>query len=73
MILKLDKVGPVDNRPSIDKIPHFVQKKERKKNVTHDMWHVTRDMWHVTHDAWHVTHDMWHVVGGEHSLKISAP
>ena len=22
---------------------------------------------------WHVKHDMWHKVGGEHSLKISAP
>ena len=27
----------------------------------------------MTPDTWHVTHDMWHVVGGEHSLKISAP
>ena len=53
---KLDGVGPVDNRPSTDKLHHFVKK--NKKN----MWHVTRDMWHVTCDTWHVvTRDMWHV------------
>ena len=36
---KLDGVGPVDNRPSTDKLHHFVQKKRRKKkrkNVTCD-------------------------------------
>ena len=68
---KLDGVGPVDNRPSTDKLYHFVQKK--KKIVTHDMWHVTRDMWHVTLDTGHVTRETWHVWRGEHSLKISAP
>ena len=72
--LKLDGVGPVDNRPSTDKLHHFVQrKKERKKlHVTRDMWQVTPDTWHVTCDTWHVTCDMWHIWGGEHSLKISA-
>ena len=39
---KLDGVGPVDNRPSTDKLHHFVQKKEEKK-VTCDMRHVTCD------------------------------
>ena len=44
---KLDGVGPVDNRPSADKLHHFVQKKDEKKekrekkkikiHVTHDM------------------------------------
>ena len=28
---KLDGVGPVDNRPSTDKLHHFVQKEEEKK------------------------------------------
>ena len=28
--LKLDGVGPVDNRPSTDKLHHFVKKKEKK-------------------------------------------
>ena len=28
---KLDGVGPVDNRPSPDKLHHFVKKKRRKK------------------------------------------
>ena len=37
------------------------------------MWHSTRDTVHMTGDMWHVTPDMWHTVGGEHSLKISAP
>ena len=46
---KLDGVGPVDNRPSTDKLHHFVEKREKK------VWHVTRDMWHVTRDTWHVT------------------
>ena len=79
--LKLDGVGPVDNRPSTDKLHQFVRKKINKKiivtcdtwHVTRDTWHVTCDMWHVTRDTWHVTHDTWHVWGGEHSLKISAP
>ena len=31
---KLDGVGPVNNRPSTDKLHHFVQK---KKNVTRNM------------------------------------
>ena len=57
---KLDGVGPVDNRPSTDKLHHFVRKKQQK-NKTCDMWHVTCDMWHVTCDMWHVTCDMWHV------------
>ena len=29
--LKLDGVGPVDNRPSTDKLHHFNQKKEEEK------------------------------------------
>ena len=33
--LKLDGVGPVDNRPSTHKLPKFVKKKEKK--VTCDM------------------------------------
>ena len=63
-IEKLDGVRPVDNRPSTDKLHHFVHKKKG---------HVTCDMWHVTRDTWHVTRDTWHIWGGVHSLKISAP
>ena len=40
-VLKLDGVGPVNNRPSPDKLHHFVKKRRRKKRrrkkVTHDM------------------------------------
>ena len=39
---KLDGIGSVDNRPSNDKLYHFVQKKF-KINVTRDMGHVTHD------------------------------
>ena len=60
-MFKRDGVGPVNNRPSIDLLNHFV-----KKNGTCDMWHMTCDMWHVIHD-------MWHVVGGEHFLNKSPP
>ena len=35
---KVDGVGPIDNRPSIDKLYHFVKK---KLHVTLDTWHVT--------------------------------
>ena len=54
---KIDGVGPVDNRPSTDKLHHF----ERKKNKQKNMWHVTQDTWHV-----------WGGGGGEHSPEISA-
>ena len=61
-LIKLDGIGPVDNRPSTNKLHHFVKKKWKKC-----------DIWHMTRDTWHMTRDMWHVVGGEHFLKISAP
>ena len=32
--LKLDRVGPVDTRPSTNKLHHFMKKKKS------DMWHV---------------------------------
>ena len=64
MYLKLDGVGPVDNRPSPAKLNNFVRKKERKKKC--DTWHMTCDMWHVTRDTRHVTHDMF---GGVNMLS----
>ena len=66
--MKLDGVGPVDNRPSTDKLHPFVKKRRRKRrrriffwHVICDTWHVTCDMWHMTCDTWHVTCDMWYV------------
>ena len=50
--LKTRRGSPVDDRPSTDKLHHFVQK---KKKVTCDTWHATRDTWHETRDMWHVT------------------
>ena len=41
-VLKLDGVGPVDNRTSTDKLHHFVRKNIKK--LKKYMWHVTRDM-----------------------------
>ena len=38
---KLDGVGSVYNRPSSNKLYHFVQKKKNK--IKCDTWHVTRD------------------------------
>ena len=66
-VQKLDGIGPVDNRPSTDKLHRFV----KKKNC--DQWHMTCDMWHTTCDTQHATHNMRHVVGGEHSLKFQLP
>ena len=51
VLLKLDGVGPIDNRHSTNKFHHCFK---RQKN-THDMWHVTRHMWHMTRGMWHVT------------------
>ena len=51
---ELDRVGPVNNRPSTNKLYHFVKKNKNKKT-----WHVTRDMSHVTRDTWHMTCDMF--------------
>jgi hypothetical protein len=69
---KLDGVGPVDNRPSTNKLHQFAE--EEKKcgmwHITCDMWHVTRDMWHVTRDMWHVTNDM--LGGGTFSQNFSS-
>ena len=66
----------VDNRPSTNKLHHFVKKTQRKTktmwHVTCDMWHVTCDTWHVTRDTWHVTHDTWHMtcLGGGRGVNI---
>ena len=48
-IIKVDGVGPPDNRPSTDNLNHFV-----KKNglVTCDTWQVTCDMWNIAVTAW---------------------
>ena len=53
--IKLDGVSPVDNRPSTNKLHHFV----KQKKITCDMWHMTFETWHVTCDMWHVTCDLF--------------
>ena len=61
-------VGTINNRPSTDKLHHFVQ-----KNVTCDTWHMTCDTWHVIHDMWLMTRDMWHVWGVNILSKFQLP
>ena len=46
MLENLDRVGPVDNRPSTDQLQNFVKnKEEEEKHVKCDMSHVTRYKW----------------------------
>ena len=77
---KLDGVGPLITDPPPKSSNTLIQ----KKYIYWDMWHMTQhmtcDAWHVTCDMWHVAsdndmwrHDKWHMVGGEYSVKSSAP
>ena len=54
----LDRVRPVDNRPSNDYPHHCVR--EKKIIIRPDTWHVTLDTLHLTHVTWHVTWDVWY-------------
>ena len=56
-LLKLQGVASIDNRPSTDKLQHFVL----TKKITCDTWHVTRDMQYVTCNMQLVTCDLWYV------------
>ena len=48
---KLDGVGPVDNRPSTDKLHHCVKNKNKNKQKTKcDTLNMTPDTWHLTWD-----------------------
>ena len=67
--VKLDGLNSVDNRPSTDKLHHFIKNKQKK----HDTWHVTGDTWNVTRDIWHVTRDMWQMVGVDILSKFQLP
>ena len=68
---KLDLLGPVDNRPSTNKLHHFVQifLKDKKyiyiyfliKMLQKIFWQATGDTWQMTCDRWHVTGDMQHM------------
>ena len=69
-LTELDGVGPVDNRPSTNKLHQIVQK---KKNVTCDTWHVTCDTWHMTRGTWHVTHDMLGVMNILSKFQFPSP
>ena len=64
--MKLDKVGPVDNKPSIN---------FGRRQIIINKWHLTYDTFHVTHVTWHVWCDTWHLThgGDDHSLKIQLP
>ena len=45
LINELDGVGPVDNRPSTNKLHHFVEEEEKREEKNCDMWQVTSDRW----------------------------
>ena len=66
LLYKLDGVGLIDNRPSTDKLQHFVNKPKNERKKIYIL-HVTCYMWHVTCNMRHVTCETWHVVGGEHA------
>ena len=55
--LKLDGVGPVDNRPSTNKLHHLTPPPPKKK----DIWHMTHDTVHMICDTWHMTCHMVHM------------
>ena len=43
-------LGPIENRPSINKDHWF--DKEKISCMTSDMWQITHNMWHVTYRGW---------------------
>ena len=48
LLQKTRRVGPIDNRPSTNKLHHFVWIKKNLRHVTSDMWNMTCDMlWKV--------------------------
>ena len=48
LLIILDRVSPVNNRPSTDLLLHHIAL--ILKHVTHDIQHVTRDIGHMTFD-----------------------
>ena len=61
VVIKLDVVGPIDNRPSTNLLHHFVQCLLRIiffSEIFFDMWEVTGDMWHMTRETWYMTHSV---------------
>ena len=47
---KLDMVGPVDNRPSIQRLAPTLCKKKHTQKITPDTRHVAPDISHLTCD-----------------------
>ena len=66
LLIQLDWVGPIDNRPSTDQFNHFVNFFLIKKKI----WKTNT---YLTHNTWHVTPDTQHIVWDEHSLKFQLP
>ena len=65
----IDRVGPVDNRPSTKLVGPLCQKKIFKKfNQINMIQGVT---WHITRDTLYLMPEMWHKLGGKNYLKIS--
>ena len=66
-VLKLYGVGPVDNKPSTNKLHNFVIIIIFSSSSNCDMWHVICDMWHMKCDMWHMKCDM---LGGVSFLTL---
>ena len=61
LLKNIDGVGPVDYRPSTNKLHQFVWRKKSfffLNQIKCDMWNVTCNTWQVTGDMWHMTFDM---------------
>ena len=74
--LKLDGMGPIDKRPSTDKLHHFDFFVEEKKCDTWhpppDTWHLTPETWQLIANTWHLKYDTWvGLVGGNIQLPSS--
>ena len=66
--IKLDGVGPVDNKFSTTSFTTLSSPSPKKT----DIWHAPLDMWHVTHDTWYVTRHRWGEVNLLSKLKLSS-
>ena len=66
-VLKLYGVGPVDNKPSTNKLHNFVIIIIFSSSSNCDMWHVICDMWHMKCDMWLMKCDM---LGGVSFLTL---
>ena len=66
---KLNGVGPIDNKPSTNKLHLFL----KKMCDICDTWHVTCDTLHVTRYKWHKTCDLLREVNILSKFQLPSP